>query len=76
MMSIDPLEGEDFVVECEGHVIGKAGFYRFPEIGYILHPDAWGQGYAREALGPVLARAFSRGTGLVMSYGKRYVSAC
>jgi RimJ/RimL family protein N-acetyltransferase len=59
MMSIDPLEGEDFVVECEGRVIGKAGLYRFPEIGYILHPDAWGQGYAQEALGPVLARALS-----------------
>jgi RimJ/RimL family protein N-acetyltransferase len=59
MMAIDPREGEDFVIEAEGQVIGKAGFYRFPEIGYILHPEAWGQGYAREALGPVLARAFS-----------------
>ncbi len=40
-------------------MIGKAGFYRFPEIGFILHPDAWGEGYAYEALGAVLERGFA-----------------
>lgn len=59
MMAIGPREGEDFVIEVEHHVIGKAGFYRFPEIGFILHPDAWGRGYAREALEQILARAFA-----------------
>ncbi|HEV2570069.1 GNAT family protein [Sphingomonas sp.] len=59
MMSIDPGEGEDFVIEQDGRVIGKAGLYRFPEIGFILHPSTWGQGFAREALKPVLDRAFS-----------------
>jgi RimJ/RimL family protein N-acetyltransferase len=28
------------------------------EIGYILHPDAWGRGYATEAAGALLALAF------------------
>ena len=59
MVAIGPGEGEDFVIELAGRVIGKAGLYRFPEIGFILHPGAWGRGYAYEALGPVLDRAFS-----------------
>ena len=59
MMGILPEEGEDFVVERGGQVVGKAGLFRFPEIGFILHPDCWGQGLAREALEPVLDRAFA-----------------
>ena len=59
MVGIKPSEGEDFVIELDGRVIGKAGLYRFPEIGFILHPDEWGKGYAREALGIVLERAFA-----------------
>lgn len=59
MIAIAPDEGEDFIVEHEGRVIGKAGLYRFPEIGFILHPDVWGRGFAREALGAVLDRAFA-----------------
>ena len=58
MMDIPPAEGEDFAVEHQGRIIGKAGLYRFPEIGFILHPDAWGRGFAAEALQPVLRRAF------------------
>jgi [ribosomal protein S5]-alanine N-acetyltransferase len=59
MIEIEKGEGEDFVVELDGRVIGKAGLFRFPEIGFILHPDAWGRGFAREALEPVLGRAFA-----------------
>lgn len=59
MLDIPSGEGEDFVVEVGGRLIGKAGFFRFPEIGFILHPGAWRKGYAREALRPVLARAFA-----------------
>ena len=36
MISSPPEQSEDFVVEREGRVIGKAGFYRLPEVGYIL----------------------------------------
>jgi [ribosomal protein S5]-alanine N-acetyltransferase len=58
MIDIRLPEGEDFIVEHEGQLIGKAGLWRFPEIGFILHPDHWGQGFASEALGFVLCRAF------------------
>lgn len=54
-------EGDDLIIELDGQVIGKAGFWQDPEIGYILHPDFTGNGYAREALIPLLRRAFERG---------------
>ncbi len=38
--------GDDYVIEHKGRVIGKAGCYRLPEIGYMLHPDVWGMGFA------------------------------
>ena len=59
MIDIPAGEGEDFVVEHEGRVIGKAGLYRFPETGFIFHPDVWGRGFAAEALRAVLGRAFA-----------------
>lgn len=48
----------DFVVELDGRVIGKAGFYVMPDIGYILHPDVWGQGLAAEAVGAAIDHVF------------------
>ena len=59
MLSIPDQQGEDFVIERDGSVIGKAGLYRFPEIGFILAPQHWGQGFAREALIAVIDRAFA-----------------
>jgi RimJ/RimL family protein N-acetyltransferase len=50
---------DDFVVEYGGRVIGKAGCWRLPEIGYILHPDVWGQGFAHEALSAAIGHVFS-----------------
>ena len=58
MIAIPHGKGEDFAIEFEGRVVGKAGLYCFPEIGFILHPDVWGQGIATEALRLVLERAF------------------
>ena len=58
MIDIPAPEGEDFIIEHDNQVIGKAGFYRFPEIGFILHPEHWGRGFASEAIRPVLDRAF------------------
>lgn len=58
MIQIAEETGEDFIVEHKGRVIGKVGFYAFPVIGFILHPDSWGRGFAREALSAVLRRAF------------------
>ncbi|MBF9151643.1 GNAT family N-acetyltransferase [Novosphingobium jiangmenense] len=59
MAEIPLLEGEDFIVEHESRVIGKAGFYRFPDLGYMFDPTVWGQGFAREAVGAVVARGFT-----------------
>ncbi len=50
---------DDFVVEFGDRVIGKAGCWRLPEVGYILHPDAWGQGLATEALTAVIGHIFA-----------------
>jgi RimJ/RimL family protein N-acetyltransferase len=59
MAEDDPAVREDFVVELDGRVIGKTGCYRLPEIGFILHPDWWGKGYAAEALAAVIAHIFA-----------------
>ncbi|KPF90401.1 acetyltransferase [Novosphingobium sp. AAP83] len=59
MAQIEPALGEDFIVEFEGRVIGKAGFYRFPDIGYLLDPAVWGQGIGREAVEAIVARGFA-----------------
>jgi ribosomal-protein-alanine N-acetyltransferase len=49
----------DFVIERDGQVIGKAGFWKLPEVGYILHPDHWGQGLASEAVGGAIDHVFA-----------------
>ena len=63
MIASPPGAGADFIIEQRGEsggrVIGKTGFYRFPDVGFILLPEVWGRGFAREALGAVLARAFT-----------------
>lgn len=51
---------DDYVVELDGRVIGKAGCWRLPDIGFILHPDHWRRGLAREALEAVIPHIFSR----------------
>jgi ribosomal-protein-alanine N-acetyltransferase len=48
----------DFIIELGGAVIGKAGFYSMPEIGYLLHPDHWGKGYGTEAVGAAVDHVF------------------
>lgn len=55
-----PADSLDYVVEYEGRVVGKAGMWRLPEIGFILHPDVWGLGLAFEATEAVISRAFAR----------------
>ena len=59
MIADGPPESDDFVVEQDGRVIGKAGCWRLPEVGFILHPDVWGQGLAREALEAVIGHLFA-----------------
>ncbi|HVQ07991.1 MAG TPA: GNAT family N-acetyltransferase [Allosphingosinicella sp.] len=50
---------DDYVIEHEGQVIGKAGCWRLPEIGFILDPDCWGKGLAREAMEAVIGHIFA-----------------
>ncbi|HEY0598594.1 GNAT family N-acetyltransferase [Brevundimonas sp.] len=49
----------DFVIERDGRVIGKAGFWKLPEVGYILHADHWGQGLAGEAVTAAIDHVFA-----------------
>jgi RimJ/RimL family protein N-acetyltransferase len=60
MMASPEDESDDFVVEFEGRVIGKAGFWRLPEIGYIFHPESWGRGLAFECLSALIDRIYAR----------------
>jgi RimJ/RimL family protein N-acetyltransferase len=59
MMAPDSAR-DDYVIEHEGRTVGKAGCYRLPQIGYILHRELWGRGLATEALSAVIARTFER----------------
>lgn len=59
MIESPPDESNDFVVELDGEVIGKAGGRQLPEIGFILHPDHWGQGLAEEAARAVIESTFA-----------------
>ena len=59
MIASSPDISEDFVVEQAGRVLGKAGFFRLPDIGYILRPDAWGPGLAREADAAAIDHVFA-----------------
>ncbi len=60
MVDTPATENADFVIEQDGRVIGKAGCWRLPEIGFILHPDFWGLGLAREAVGAVVDFTFAQ----------------
>ena len=48
-------DSRDFLIEKDGEVIGKAGAWKLPEVGFLLHPDHWGRGLAFEAMGAVIA---------------------
>lgn len=44
-----------FVWDCDGQVIGTGGFHAEAELGFILHPDHWRKGFAREACSTLIA---------------------
>lgn len=50
MIEADPEASDDYIVTLGGRLIGKLGAWRLPEIGFLLDPAVWGQGYALEAL--------------------------
>lgn len=53
--------GEDGVKEGgETPIIGVAGTFHIPKIGYLIHPAYWGQGIASEALRALVPAIFER----------------
>jgi RimJ/RimL family protein N-acetyltransferase len=51
---------DDWVIERAGRAIGKAGSWAPPEVGFLLHPDHWGRGYAFEAMSALIPHLFAR----------------
>lgn len=58
MMDESRGDSDDFVVEYQGRVIGKAGAWRLPEVGFLLHPECWGLGLGHEAMAAVVGHLF------------------
>lgn len=56
--SDDPARDE-WIIEHQGRAIGNIGIWKQPEFGFILHPDAWGRGFATEAATAFLDYAFA-----------------
>lgn len=50
-----PGERRYFVWELSGTIIGTGGIHISDELGFILHPDHWGQGLAREGAEAAIA---------------------
>ncbi len=55
----DPVEVCDFVIERNGRVVGKAGMWKLPEIGFFTLPAHQRNGYAREALTAIIPHLFA-----------------
>jgi [ribosomal protein S5]-alanine N-acetyltransferase len=62
--SITPLWGME--VKASGRLIGASGFLQWPnadqraELGYVIHPHFWGQGYVTEAAQALCDFAFKK----------------
>lgn len=54
MISAPPELSDDFVIELQGEVVDKVGFWRLPEIGFILRRDQWRKGLLFEAASAVI----------------------
>jgi len=56
----DPATTAEFAIEFDGRVIGKAGFWRMPEVGYLLNPAYWRRGLGQEALEALIRYGFEQ----------------
>jgi [ribosomal protein S5]-alanine N-acetyltransferase len=56
---IAATDADDYLIEFRGRVIGKAGMWRRPEVGFMIHPDHQGKGLAREAMVAVIDHLFA-----------------
>jgi ribosomal-protein-alanine N-acetyltransferase len=48
----------ELAVEHEGALIGRVGFWRPEEIGFLFFRRAWGHGFGREAVARAASHAF------------------
>ena len=48
-----------FVIDLHGRAIGCAGMHAAPEVGFILHPDHWRNGFVSEAMTAILPYLFA-----------------
>ncbi|PJF10881.1 GNAT family N-acetyltransferase [Pseudorhodobacter sp. MZDSW-24AT] len=55
-----PDVSDEYVLDHGGRVIGKAGLWQVPEVGFFLHPDHWRQGLMAEALRALIPHWFAR----------------
>lgn len=60
-------DSRDWLIVKDGAVIGKAGAWQLPEVGFLLHPDHWGQGLAFEAMVAVIAALEAEFAGIVLT---------
>ncbi|MBL3704129.1 GNAT family N-acetyltransferase [Sulfitobacter sp. BDSS02] len=60
--SLAGLPGQtlEFVLDHKGRVIGKAGIWDAPELGFLLHPRFWGKGLMAEALSALIPHFFQQ----------------
>lgn len=58
MIGAPPGESDDFIVEHEGKLIGKAGCWRLPNVGYLFSPAVWGRGFGQEAMKAAIEHIF------------------
>lgn len=59
-LAAPPERTMEYAVLHDDVVIGKAGIWRAPELGFFLRRDSWGQGLMQEALDALLPRLFDR----------------
>lgn len=52
----------NFQITLDDHYIGNAGNFMLNEIGFILHPDYWRQGFVTEAMCAIIPYLFAKTT--------------
>jgi len=65
LLAQSPTDGDLFVIERQGLVIGLIGIWRWPWLNYLVARPAWRNGYGTEAMTAYLRYIFGRGLNLV-----------
>lgn len=62
MVGADPTASDDFIVTLDGALIGKLGAWKLPEVGFLIDPAYWRNGYAFEAMSAFIDRRRALGS--------------